>query len=424
MTVSTARRRILFLAEAVTLAHVGRPVALADALDPQQFDLTIACDPRASWALAGFPGRVLPLRSIPSAQFLDALAVGRPAYDEATLTAYVRDDQQVLEQVQPDVVVGDFRLSLSVSARLARVRYIAISNAYWSPYYAKARYVVPEHPTTRIVPVPLASAFFRMFKPAFFAWHSRPLNRVRTRFGLPSLGLDLRRTYTDADKVLYADVPELFALEDAPPTHEFLGPIIWAPPVARPPWWSELPEDRPLIYVTLGSSGKPELLEQVLAALAPMDVSVVAATASDRPLPSQPANARVARYLPGDEAARRAALVICNGGSSTSQQALAAGVPVIGVASNLDQFLNMHALEDAGAGVLVRGDRVTNAGLRRVAERVLGSARHRSAALRVATLFDGFRATERFRTFLEAPQATAWTRTPVGLADREEDRCG
>ncbi len=401
-----AKARVLIFAEAVTLAHVARPLALARALDPSRYEVVLACDPRARWALGDFPGRVLPIASIPSGQFLRALAVGRPVYDEATLTRYVEDDARILKDVRPDVVVGDFRLSLSVSARLARVRYLAISNAYWSPYYAGARYVVPEHPTTRFVPVPLASAFFRATRPLFFALHSRPLNRVRARFGLPSLGPDLRRTYTDADEVLYADLPELFPLTGAPPSHRFLGPVIWSPPVEPPDWWDGLPADRPLVYVTLGSSGRLALLERILTALAVLDVTVVAATASDRLPASPPPNAKVARYLPGDEAARRSALVICNGGSPTSQQALAAGVPVIGIASNLDQFLNMQAVEGAGAGMLIRGDRVTGAALRGAVERVLGGASHRTAAQRLARACEQFRAAERFSGFLEAAPAS------------------
>nr|AAA50942.1 u0002h [Mycobacterium tuberculosis] len=71
-----------------------------------------------------------------------------------------------------------------------------------------------------------------------------------------------------------------------------------------------------------------------------------------------PANAFVADYLPGEAAAARSAVVVCNGGSLTTQQALVAGVPVIGVAGNLDQHLNMEAVERAGAGVLLRTERL------------------------------------------------------------------
>jgi UDP:flavonoid glycosyltransferase YjiC (YdhE family) len=67
----------------------------------------------------------------------------------------------------------------------------------------------------------------------------------------------------------------------------------------------------------------------------------------------------VADYLPGGDAASRAEIVICNGGSPTASQALAAGRPVLGLCSNLDQFLNMRAVHARGAGVALRADRLT-----------------------------------------------------------------
>jgi UDP:flavonoid glycosyltransferase YjiC (YdhE family) len=61
-----------------------------------------------------------PLHSISSAQFLGALAAGKPVYDVATLQTYVEEDRRLLERLRPDVVIGDFRLSLAVSARCWR----------------------------------------------------------------------------------------------------------------------------------------------------------------------------------------------------------------------------------------------------------------------------------------------------------------
>lgn len=47
-----------------------------------------------------------------------------------TLRKYVEADLRVLDEIAPDLVVGDLRISLSVSARLAGIPYIAIANAY------------------------------------------------------------------------------------------------------------------------------------------------------------------------------------------------------------------------------------------------------------------------------------------------------
>jgi UDP:flavonoid glycosyltransferase YjiC (YdhE family) len=358
-----AVKRILFFAEAVTLAHVARPLALATTLDHSRFEPVLACDPRYLRFCAG-PWQLLGLDSISSRMFATALANGAPLYDTDTLRRYVKQDLEIIDRIKPDVIVGDFRLSLSVSARLVGIPYVGISNAYWSPNYsAKYSFPLPVLPITRWLPLPLAATLFRLGRSAAFRLHCRPLNRVRGENGLPSLGVDLRRVYTDADFTAYADMPELFPIGNLPPGHGYLGPVLWSPLVPKPTWWDHLPNGRPVVYVTLGSSGDAGLLATVLKGLEGLPVTVIASTAGAAMPDRVPANSYVADYLPGSEAAARSALVICNGGSLTCQQAVAAGVPVVGIASNMDQFLNMGALVRAGAGCLLRADRVDAAHL-------------------------------------------------------------
>lgn len=354
-----APRRVLFFAEAVTLAHVARPIVLANSLDPQRYEAIVACSPRYQRFLDSEPWQTVPLDSISSERFMAALASGSPVYDAQTLRHYVREDLTLIDRFKPDLVVGDFRLSLSVSCRLTGVPYATVTNVYWSPFMADQTLPVPVLPMTRFLPIAVAQTVFNLARPVAFAMHCRPLNRVRLENGLASLGNDLRRLYTDADHVLYADTPGMFETDPLPPTHRFLGPILWSPAVEVPVWWHSLPPDKPLVYATLGSSGGAAALLQVLDALRDLPVSVMASTAG-RPVPAKyPSNAYVSEYLPGIEAAARAKMVICNGGSPTSHQALAAGVPLLGVTSNLDQFLNMAAIVQAGLGIQLRADRLT-----------------------------------------------------------------
>src|SRR5262249_29286866 len=150
-----------------------------------------------------------------------------------------------------------------------------------------------------------------------------------------------------------------------------------------------------LVYVTLGSSGQAALLPRVLDALAPLPVAVVAATAGNVTPAAIPANAHVTGFLPGEVVVRRASLVICNGGTPTSPQALAAGVPVLGIAGNLDQFLNMHGVQAARAGTLLRADRVDRDVLRAQAAILLDSAEAHANAARLGQLFCNYPAAER-----------------------------
>jgi UDP:flavonoid glycosyltransferase YjiC (YdhE family) len=396
---TSSRQKILFIAEAVTLAHVGRAITLAKALDPRQYEVHFACADGYDFCFHDCHFTRWQIRSISSERFLTALAEGNPVYDEATLSRYVEEDLALLARVGPDVVVGDFRLSLSVSARVARVPYVALINAYWSPY-TDPHYRVPAIPLTRYLPIPVADLLFRTARPIAFALHARPLNKVRGQYGLPALGSDLRKIYTDADYTLYADAAELFPPVNMPVEHSYIGPVTWSPPISLPVWWDELALDKPIVYVTLGSSGQGALLAQVLEALSGLPITVLAATAGNAELAKVPANARVARFLPGDAAAQRSALVICNGGSPTCHQALVAGVPVLGIAGNLDQFLNMAGVLRAGAGLLLRADRLQPAQVRAAAVSLLDNPAATTAARAVARIFASYDAQAGFVTVL------------------------
>jgi UDP:flavonoid glycosyltransferase YjiC (YdhE family) len=377
------KRRILFVAEAVTLAHVARAATLAANLDPDRNEICLACDPRYNTLLGELPYPTRGIASISGQRFFRALSRGSPIYDAATLGEYVEADRALLQDWQPDVVIGDFRLSLGISARIEGIPYLNITNAYWSPY-ADLRFPVPDIPLVRVAGVGLAQRLFDLARPLVFALHALPLNRVRRRYGMGPLAPDLRHGYTEADHVLYADVPELVPMRNLPANHHFLGHLAWTPHVPLPDWWNELPDDRPIVYLTLGSSGQASRLPDLLVALASLPVTVIAATAGHDLAGPLPANARVSTYLPGDQAAARAALVICNGGSPTSYQGLAAGIPVIGLAGNLDQYLNMSLIQTAGAGCLLRAASATSGDIQKAVRLGLESDAMRSNAVRLA----------------------------------------
>ena len=250
----------------------------------------------------------------------------------------------------------------------------------------------------------LANLLFQAARPLAFGMHCRPLNRIRREHGLPGLGNDLRRVYTDADHTLYADCERIFPTEHRPKSHRYLGPIVWSPPVPLPPWWHDLPADRPIIYLTLGSSGDPALTHRVIQALADLPITIAASMAGAAAPAGVPANVFTADYLPGTLAAARSRLVICNGGSPTSHQALAAGVPVLGIAANMDQFLNMRAISAVSAGHVIRADRVRPRELREQAVALMTRAAHqRTFAL--AGDHDPVIAPQRFAAFVA--EATA-----------------
>ncbi len=348
--------RILFFAEGATLAHVARPLVLARQLDITAFEILFARPSGFRW-LTGDSGLAeLDLDCQDAAIFARRLDRGLPLYDFPTLDRYVQADLALIDQVNPDVVIGDFRLSLSVSARLRKVPYITICDAYWSPESALTP-MLPAMSFTPYVPLSLASALFRRVAPLAFRIHALPMERLRRRYGLPSFGHDLRYGYTDADLRLFANSPALFPEIRRTATADFVGPIAWSPLDRQDLAFPE--GDGPLAYVTMGSSGDPQVLATLIPSLEQAGFRIMLASAGKRlPVGIGSSRTRVYDFLPGDQMCRQAQLVVCNGGSPTTNQAFTHGVPVLGIARNMDQFLNMRAIERYGAGVMLRSDRV------------------------------------------------------------------
>jgi len=153
--------------------------------------------------------------------------------------------------------------------------------------------------------------------------------------------------------------------------------------------------------VTLGSSGRVERLPLVVDVAAELGYQVLVATAGRSHLGSVPRHVHVADYLPGELAARRAALVVSNGGSTTGYQALAEGRPVLGIAANLDQHLAMTAIAGAGAGLLLRSGTLTRAPLADALERLVSEPPFALAAGRLRKEFARWNAPAAFASFVE-----------------------
>lgn len=389
MTDDTAPKRILFFAEAASLAHVTRPLVLAKAFPAPEWEIHFATDQAFEFCLTGLRSERHALRCIPPATFLRRLELGQPLYSQEELERYVADDLALIDHVKPDVVAGDFRLSLGVSARLRAVPYLAICNAHWSPQVGTKRLPLPDNPVQGFLGHRLTEWVFNRFQPLILSRHTRPMNGVRKRHGMSPIR-DIRNLYTDGDWTLYADTPTLVPTRNLPPNSRYIGPIVWSPEAPLPSWWDSIPSGKPVIYLTLGSTGNVGLVPRALAAFADLDVTVVVATAGRLDLMPLPGNAYCERYLPGSKAAERADVVICNGGSATAYQALAAGTPVIGVCSNLDQHLTAEYIANAGAGIKLAAATTTAEILTSATLQVLREPGFSAQAGRIAADFESY----------------------------------
>lgn len=399
LTTRPRRPRILFVVEAITLSQVVRLLTLAERLDRARYDVFFASGPFDDVAFAGASLEPLPLFTIDRQRALKKIDRGDRLYETSVLRRYVDEELALFDRVRPDFVVGDLRLSLAVSTRRFGVKFATLINAYFSPFGVRDSFPVPEHPIVSLLGVKRATQYWPKALPLAFAHFVAPLDELRAHHGMPRSG-GLLEALGDGDFTLYPDVPELCPTRDLPAAHRYLGPILWSPPVPPPLIPPELAGDRPLVYVTVGSSGPRSGLDALLRVIGEFPVTALVATAGRFEIEKPPPNVVVVRFTPGAEVARRASFVVTNGGASTSYQALAEGKPVLGLPSNLDQYLAMTAIERAHAGRLVRSGEATPTAVRRALVELLESDQLRRGAAAVANAFSNWDCHSRFDALL------------------------
>ncbi|HKP01384.1 MAG TPA: glycosyltransferase [Nitrospiraceae bacterium] len=393
------RRRLLFFAEAISLAHIARSVTLAHSLDSARYEVHLVCDPRylSLFDAVGFP--VHTIRSVRSETLYGRLAQGSPLYTAMELHRYVREDLRIMAKLQPDLVIGDFRLSLSVSARLSAIPYASVTNAYWSPY-ARPKYIVPEVAIVRRFGPRVGQRIFSLLRPWVFAQQAYALNKIRRDYGMPAVGHTLNRMFSEADVTLYPDLPQLVPTINPPSHHRYIGPVIWSFN-KLPCWWTSLRHNIPTAYVTMGTSGSLRIARMVAQSLASDGWQVLMATADGGTMTGWMDGIWVDNYLPGLMVAERADLVVCNGGSGAVYQALAAGTPILGIPMNLDQYLMMGYLRRSAAGDYLRAGLATAESVMHMARRIIETGSCKSRAVQLKEQMLRYRTGERFQTCLD-----------------------
>lgn len=340
--------RILFMAESVTLAHVVRPAQLALALKDSEYEVHFA-------TTSDYKDRLCPenaifhaIQSMSSQEFQRRLDQGSSVFKTSLLEKQIQEDLQLLNLLKPEIVVGDFRHSLSISARLHQTPYMGIANAYWS-WFDEHVMPLPDIRPFRFMGQTISKWLLNLSRssilPYILQHQVKPLNELRQKHGLSTFS-NIKDCYLDADLIGFADAFEVVSPNpDLKTPYISLGPLVGNFQVPIPSWWSQIRSDLPLVYLNLGSTGNARLIKPLITELTKEPIQIILGymMQNESAVTEYPSGAKVfcGQILPGDLICQRADVVISNGGSGGGYQALMAGRPLIGISKNMDQRMNM-----------------------------------------------------------------------------------
>ncbi|MFH1021892.1 MAG: hypothetical protein V1809_00710, partial [Planctomycetota bacterium] len=167
------RKRILFIGEAVSVSHVARPVVLAKWAKSAGYDVVFACGKAYSRVARTEGLNPEEIVTISPELFYKRLSRGQFFYTEAELKAYVEAERELIARIKPDLVVGDFRLTLAISTRLAGIPHLNLMNAHWSPGRER-RLPPPQSGIWGYMPSVVRNALFRLIEPIAFKQFGKP----------------------------------------------------------------------------------------------------------------------------------------------------------------------------------------------------------------------------------------------------------
>jgi UDP:flavonoid glycosyltransferase YjiC (YdhE family) len=342
-------RKVLIFSQGINLTHFFRPLILIKQLLLQ--------DNKVTFLLYENHQRFIPkdisekitidfLKTVNPTRFQQNILDKTPVFSLKQLQAMIDEDLAMIDQHGPDVIIGDLRFSLAVSARLKSIPYITITNAHWSSKRVIKRIEIVDSNMGRVVDSKLFQGFFSLFHKQLLALHTIPLNLMKKKHNLRNY---ISYSYFDinceGDFTLYADHPDYSPLEEMKDCEFYIGPMEWFPPGELPSLPQKFANKERNVYINMGNMGPIKDIHNLIDACVELDLRVILGTCGRFTLPPYQEKSHFIyadHFIPGDKALNLSALSISPGGVSAVYPAIKRGVYTLAIPGHLDAYLSMQ----------------------------------------------------------------------------------
>ena len=342
-------RNILVFSQGVNLTHFFRPLILIQRLLLQGNRITFLIDENHQQFVPKDVSAKITidfLETIDPTRFQRNIFNKAPVFSLRKLRGMIAEDLAKIDQYRPDVIIGDLRFSLAVSARLKSIPYITVTNAHWSSKRAIKKIEMVDSSMGRLVENKLFQGFFSLFHKQLLALHSIPLNLLKKKYDLRDrISYSYFDVNCEGDFTLYADHPAYSPLEEVKAREFYIGPMEWFPPSDLPALPREFAHAERNVYINMGNMGPVKNIHHLVDACLELDLRVILGTCGRFSLPRRQQESPFIysdHFIPGGRALDLSALSISAGGVSAVYPAIKRGVYTLGIPGHLDAYLSMQ----------------------------------------------------------------------------------
>ena len=291
----------------------------------------------------------------------------------------VKNEIAFFKEIEPACVLTGWCQSVLVSTRAAGVPFInVLHSTSITEYYQAGLQTLPdrrdfaflhrlfsEEKLNRWV----SNMVLKMKLPA------KPFNRLAKQFGLKQFNNFIE--VIEGDHTLLADIPEWVGHSEIRPNLHYIGPLPFRLDKGIPKEIVEMPKDRPIVYFAMGSSGKPQLIADIMEGFRGKPYRVIAPVEShikDMNL-DIPSNVLVTGFLPAHKVNPMADISVIHGGQNTVMNACLSGTPIVGVGMHPEQQANLDACVRKGFAIRLNRQKVTAATVLNAVDQLLHDAK-------------------------------------------------
>lgn len=358
-----ANNRILLFSEGISFCHVVRPLVIGKWIKSLcDIDLVVATPANRVpfFAEEGFQTEVIQIAD--PREIYKRLSVGGPVYTVGDLEKYYRDDSILLDRIEPQVVIADFRFPLLQLSQHRSIPTIGITSASCHPSFDNSGSVPNCFLKPRLFPPALidyADGTFlgRTVRRQILTQISRPYKEASRRHKLPVLESFFEYA-SQGDLCLLSDHPEVMSIKRLRQSDQYTGPLIWHRETPLPDGLSDtLIEASRVVYITVGTQDSMEtgFVGPLARSLTSRGITtVISRGGRSFEISLKHEKLFVFNFLNESKLLPLVDLWIYHGSALSTYNGLAFGVPMISIPQQADQHFHSLALERLQVGEIVR----------------------------------------------------------------------
>jgi UDP:flavonoid glycosyltransferase YjiC (YdhE family) len=275
----------------------------------------------------------------------------------------VENEIQFFNEIKPACVLTGWCQSVLLSTRAAGVPFVnVLHSTSITEYYQAGLQTIPDRRdfsfTRKIFSEEqlnrwTSNLVLKLKLPA------KPFNSLAKQYGLKEFNNFIE--VLEGDYTLLADIPEWVGFSEIRPNLHYIGPLPFRLNREIPREITEIPQDKPIVYFAMGSSGKPRLIADIIEGFKNKPYRVIAPVKlhiEDMSV-DIPTNVLVTGFLPAHKVNPLADISVIHGGQNTVMNACLSGTPIVGVGMHPEQQANLDACVRKGFAIRLSKKRVT-----------------------------------------------------------------